>query len=74
MRGCNRIFTAAICGVPPVAYAPDMNDSQPPLTPEALATWTDQELITEWMKTTWESGDPRIDAMSDEIERRGLDF
>lgn len=49
-------------------------DSQSPLTPEALATGTDQELITEWMKMTWGSGDPRIDAMSDEIERRGLDF
>lgn len=51
-----------------------MPTDSPPLTPEALATWTDQELITEWMKTTWESGDPRMDAMADEIERRGLDF
>ncbi len=48
--------------------------SQPPLTPEALATWTDQELITEWTKTTWESGDPRIDALAVEVDRRGLDF
>ncbi|MEG8040349.1 hypothetical protein QP166_13685 [Sphingomonas sp. LR60] len=51
-----------------------INDSQLPLTPEALATWTDQELITEWSKTTWDSGDPRMAAMADEIERRGLDF
>ncbi len=51
-----------------------MTDSQPPLTPEALATRTDQELITEWMKTTWESGDPRIDALAAEVDRRGLDF
>lgn len=50
-----------------------MNDS-PPLTPEALATWTDQELITEWAKTTWESGDPRMEAMTAEMERRRLDF
>jgi len=39
-----------------------------------LADVTDQELITEWSKTTWESNDPRMDAMVDEIERRGLDF
>ncbi|MEG8040346.1 hypothetical protein QP166_13670 [Sphingomonas sp. LR60] len=49
-------------------------DSESPLTPEALATWTDQELITEWMKTTWESGDPQMEAICDEIDRRGLDF
>lgn len=42
--------------------------------PEVLATWSDQELITEWSKTTWDSGDPRMKAMSDEIERRNLDF
>lgn len=51
-----------------------INDSQPPLTPEALATWTDQELITKWSKTMWDSGDPRMAAMADEIERRRLDF
>ncbi len=51
-----------------------MPDDSPPLTPEALATWTDQELLTEWMKTTWESGDPAIDALAAEVERRGLDF
>ncbi len=50
-----------------------MIDSSP-LTPEVLATWSDQELITEWSKTTWDSGDPRMKAMSDEIERRNLDF
>ncbi|WP_156025731.1 hypothetical protein [Sphingomonas phyllosphaerae] len=51
-----------------------MTDSQPPLTPEALATWTDQELITEWSKTTWEKDDLRMQVLSSEIERRGLDF
>ncbi len=50
-----------------------MTDSSP-LTPELLATWSDQELITEWSRTTWDSGDPRMKAMSDEIERRNLDF
>lgn len=45
-----------------------------PLTPDVLATWTDQELITEWMKITYDSGDPRIDVLAAEVERRGLDF
>ncbi|MBW6531949.1 hypothetical protein KZ820_14500 [Sphingomonas sp. RRHST34] len=35
---------------------------------------TDQELLTEWMKTTWESGDPAMTALAAEVERRGLDF
>lgn len=45
-----------------------------PFSPEDLATWTDQALITEWMKTTWGSGDPRMEALAAEVERRGLDF
>lgn len=49
-----------------------MPDDSPPLTPEALATWTDQELLTEWMQLT--SRDPRIDVFTAEVERRGLDF
>lgn len=37
----------------------------PPLTSEALVTWTDQELITEWSKTTsgvraWMRWPPRL--------------
>lgn len=51
-----------------------MPDDSPPLTPEALATWTDRELLTEWMKTSLESGDPALDALAAEVERRGLDF
>ena len=46
----------------------------PPLTPEALATWSEQEPLTEWMKTTWKSGDPAIDALAAKVERHGLDF
>lgn len=57
-----------------MSHARPMPDDSPPLTPEALATWTDQELLTEWMKTTWESGDPAIDALAAEVEKRGLDF
>lgn len=51
-----------------------MPDDSPPLTPEALARMSDQELITQWSKTTWEDGDPQMDALAAEIERRGLDF
>lgn len=41
---------------------------------EATVAWTDQKLLTKWMKTTWESVDPAIDGLADEVERRGLDF
>ena len=51
-----------------------MPDDSPQLTPEALATWTDQELLTEWMMTTWESGETAMAALAAEVERRGLDF
>jgi hypothetical protein len=46
----------------------------PPLTSEALATWREQELLTEWKKATWGSGDPAIDALAAKVEKRGLDF
>lgn len=49
-------------------------EPQPPLTPEALATWTDQELIDEWSKTPWFSDDPWMSVLAAEIERRGLDY
>ena len=49
-----------------------MSDDSPSLTSEALATWTDQELLTEWMQLT--SHDPRIQMFTVEVERRGLDF
>lgn len=49
-----------------------MPDDSTPLTPEALATWTDQELLTEWMKLT--SHDAKIELFTAEVERRGLDF
>jgi len=49
-------------------------DDSPPLTPEALAEMSDQELITEWSNTTWDDGDPAMDALAAEVERRGLDF
>jgi hypothetical protein len=50
-----------------------LTDSSP-LTPEALARMSDQELITEWSKTTWSDGDRKMDALAAEVERRGLDF
>ncbi|MBW6526392.1 hypothetical protein KZ813_06025 [Sphingomonas sp. RHCKR7] len=43
-------------------------------TSDELAGWTDQELLTEWMKLTYESHDPRLDLLAAEVERRGLDF
>ena len=50
-----------------------MSDHHPP-TPEELAFLTDQELLTEWMKTRWDDGDARMEVLAAEIERRGLDF
>ncbi|WP_022685273.1 hypothetical protein [Sphingomonas phyllosphaerae] len=44
-----------------------------PLTPDLLATWTNQELITEWSRTTWDEGEPQLGALAAEMERRGLD-
>jgi hypothetical protein len=49
-----------------------MTDS--PLTPEAFATWTDEEVQREWLRTDWEPGDPCTDALAAEMERRNLDF
>jgi len=49
-----------------------MTDS--PLTPEALATWTDEEVATEWKRSSWEVGDLIADALATEMERRNLDF
>lgn len=55
-------------------YRPLMPDDSPPLTPDALAMMSDQELITVWSNTTWDDGDPAMDALAAEVERRGLDF
>ncbi len=53
-------------------YATPMTDS--PLTPEALATWTDEEVAAEWRRSDWTPGDPTADALAAEMVRRGLDF
>ena len=50
-----------------------MSDVHPPAR-EDLAFLTDQELLTEWMKTKWDEGDARMEVLAAEIERRGLDF
>lgn len=55
-------------------YRPPMPENSPPLTPDALAKMSDQELITVWSNTTWDDGDPAMDALAVEVERRGLDF
>lgn len=39
----------------------------------ALDLVTGQELLTEWMKTKWESGDPVMEALAAEVGRRSLD-
>ena len=49
-----------------------MTDS--PLTPEALAAWTDEAIADAWKRSSWEVGDPTADALAVEMERRGLDF
>lgn len=51
-----------------------MLDDSPPLTPEALAEKSHQELITECSNTTWDDGNAAMDALATEVERRGLDF
>lgn len=45
----------------------------PPLIPEALATWMDDELIDEWEVTEWESGAERVTALPSDLDRRGLE-
>lgn len=50
-----------------------MTDSEPsPASLLLVQTWTDQELITEWMKAKAE--DPLFETLSAEVEQRGLDF
>ena len=44
------------------------------LTPEALATWTDEAIAAAWKRSSWELGEPSADALAAEMERRGLDF
>jgi hypothetical protein len=48
-----------------------MTDS--PLTPEALATWTDEAIADAWKRSSWEVGDPTVDALAAEMVRAGLD-
>ncbi|MGK6324649.1 hypothetical protein ACMGDM_16410 [Sphingomonas sp. DT-51] len=49
-----------------------MTDGPPPLTTEALASWTDQELLTEWEDGAWAPGDGSSEAIADEMDRRRL--
>ena len=49
-----------------------MTDS--PLTPEALATWTDEAVADAWKGNSWEIGDPRAGALDAEMECRSLSF
>ena len=56
---------------PALSYLPAMPDT---LTPEALATWTDEEVAAEWKRSAWTPGEPRADALAAEMERRNLDF
>ena len=44
------------------------------LTPEALATWTDEEVQKAWMESDWTPGDANADALAAEMVRRNLDF
>jgi hypothetical protein len=48
-------------------------DDSPLFTPEALGRMSDQEVITEWSKTTCENGDRATDALAAEVEQRGLE-
>ncbi|WP_298809038.1 hypothetical protein [uncultured Sphingomonas sp.] len=49
-----------------------MTDS--PLTPEALATWTDEEVRTFWVNSSWELGHTNGAAIAVEMMRRNLAF
>jgi hypothetical protein len=49
-----------------------MTDS--PLTTEALATWTDEEVVDAWKSGTWTSRNLTLDALAVEMERQGLSF
>jgi hypothetical protein len=53
-------------------YAVDMPAESPPLTPEALARWTDQKLLSEWANAAWVAGDGSSEMIADEIDRRRL--
>jgi hypothetical protein len=44
------------------------------LTPEALATWTDEEIVAEWKKSSWQTDDPKANALAAEMQLRNLDF
>ncbi|NTS64135.1 hypothetical protein HRV97_03035 [Sphingomonas sp. HHU CXW] len=44
------------------------------LTPETLATWTDDASADAWKRSSWEVGDLTADAIPAEMERRNLDF
>ena len=49
-----------------------MTDSS--LTPEALATWTDEEVQKAWLESDWTPGEANADALAAEMVRRNLDF
>lgn len=49
-----------------------MTDS--PLTPEALATWTDEEVCKAWLESDWTPGEANADATAGEMVKRDLDF
>jgi hypothetical protein len=48
--------------------------SDQPITPESLATWTDEALTDAWKRSSWEVGHAIADALAGEMERRNLDF
>lgn len=54
--------------LPYLAAMPDI------LTPEALATWTDEEVQQAWMESDWTPGEANADALASEMVRRNLDF
>ncbi|MBW6523410.1 hypothetical protein KZ810_07855 [Sphingomonas sp. RHCKR47] len=49
-----------------------MTDS--PLSPEALATWTDEQVRTFWVSSNWELGHADGAAIAVEMMRRNLSF
>lgn len=49
-----------------------MTDS--PLTPKALATWTDEAVRKAWMENDWTPGEANADALAGEMVKRNLDF
>lgn len=49
-------------------------DNLPTLTPAEIANLTDEELLEAYSATSQEVGDPEVERLIPEMQRRDLDF